>query len=166
MPLTWPLRLRNLSQPVERAAGMPGGQVPRPPHRLQTQPPPCLFLSSPRNFQKVTTFPGHQSCSFEALTVLSHPSGLSSAELSQPPLVPPEWQPGSHAFFCFCPRRWQRLAPRPLGLLFSSGHLHSSGPPPSCTLALPLTLAAPLLKSPDQTILFSSVQGSANSAVG
>ena len=101
----------NLSQPVECAAGMFSGQVPWPPHLFQTQPPPCLFLSSPRNFQTITDFPGHQPCSPKALWVLSHRSQLSSAKLSLPLLVSPDWKPGSHTSSCLCPGRWQHLTP-------------------------------------------------------
>lgn len=65
------------------------GQVLWPPHLPQTHPPLCLFLHLSGTFQTIIAFLSSQPCFFEELMVVTHSSLLSSAELSDYPLIHP-----------------------------------------------------------------------------
>lgn len=84
--------------------------------------------------------PANQQC---FLGILSLPSLLSPAELSESPLIHPRlWQPGLYSPSCLCPGRCQHLVPGPLSIsAFSSAVV----PFIPLSLATPWTSSSPSL---------------------
>lgn len=102
----------------------------------QTHPPPCLFLCSSGDFRTITAFPANQPC---FLGMRSHPSLLSPAEISKPPLFHPRLCGNlDYTLSCHCPRKCHHhLIPGPLSIsTFSSSVVFTL-----LSLATPWTLS-------------------------